>query len=422
MHLAVRVFGLLGALTLLLATGVALAAPPAQEITPTFVPEATVGTLGDVLTSTVPAEPDLPTATPALPTGEPTAMILIPSPTEVSGESAVVPSATPLFPISDPPLSLSIGASSGTVLPGDTIEYTILVSTTRPGATVEILIQLPAGLSLVGVNGATCSGSVVCQVQFGSATSQPIAISARVGTDVAPHTSLVGRALAQDDQSFTASSQSVGVFVLALPAADDTALPVRPTIDRPDPTEPPREDRDPTATPTPTPIATELPTPALEPDPTKRQLEPATAEAAPEPQPEPSPPTPETRAEEPAPVPPASGQPSPTIDEGPPAGGAEEAQPSPVRAALLLPNTAAISVPLGIGLLLCCLALTMTAARRIRRASRLLQIQEHAASLAPLIRVLASRQHRSTTVDQELSQRAEQIQRMVDDSFLTKDE
>jgi hypothetical protein len=416
MHLALRVLGLLGALALLLATGVALAAPPGQETPPTNTPEATIAIPGDLPTST-PAEPAPPTATPALPAGEPTATVLVPSPTQVSNEPAVVPSVTPLFPIGEPPLSLSIGASSGAVLPGDIFEYTILVSTTRPGAVVEVAIQLPAGLTLVGVSGAACSGSVVCQVQFGSVTSQPITISTRVSADVAPNTTLVGRALAQDDQSFTASSQSVVVIVLALPAVDDTALPVRPTIDRPDPTEPPREDSDPTATPTHTPIATAPPAPPAEPDPTKRQLEPAPAEAttvppALDPPVEPSPVTPETRAEEP-PAPPSSGQPA--LEEGPPARVAEEVEPSAVRAALLLPNTAAISAPLGIGLLLCGLALTITAARRIRRASRLMQMQEHAASLGPLIRILASRQRRSSSVDEELNKRVEHIQQMIDD-------
>lgn len=126
-------------------------------------------------------------------------------------------------PIGSAPLTLTKTASTDAVLPGQSFTYTLRITTSRDQARAEVRATLDRAVEVIGIESAagacTSAGMIVCTVQVRAQEPATILITVRARATVAPDTLLVGQALAQDDNDFTAASERVVVRVAAPPPA-----------------------------------------------------------------------------------------------------------------------------------------------------------------------------------------------------------
>lgn len=193
----------------------ATAEPTATDVPAdaTDVPAAT-GTPPDA--TNMPAATDTPpdaTDVPAAPTAEPSAV-----PTAVpTAAGGLLPSEPAPF-IGDAPLRLSKIASVPRAAPGETFSYSLELVSRSTGA-VEVRDFIDQQLDVVdaSVTGGTCriGNPVVCTLNVTQGRAATIAVTVRAHADAPLGAPTVSQALAQDDKSFTASSEPVVVQIAA---------------------------------------------------------------------------------------------------------------------------------------------------------------------------------------------------------------
>jgi uncharacterized repeat protein (TIGR01451 family) len=432
-------------LTLALSAGVALAAAPGQEEPPaatpsptsvadsetaTATPEEPTATLPPTETSQPPTETSAPAASPTLPP-EPS-----PSPTSAPPTRTPAAPATPtpdlpptptviitsggpptgrvpqdgIFPIGEVPLSLAQRVSAAVAAPGELLQYTIQVSSSRANTVVEVRSTIPSGLTVLGASASsgTCSGTsqISCHLTLGDGRTATIIIQAQVSGQTAAGAILTSQSIAQDNLNFTAATDPVAIQVVAAPASSisgegsGSVDPGLPQLDAPAP--PAQHDR--TALPTaPTQIPAPLPAAPI-------AAEPGAADSG-------------------APAPPDAAMPTEPISAGPsaPGGDAQPGAPikaqggstapvSPQHAAALLPSTALADPLIGISMGLLGFAILAFGLRRIRRAAVQLNDQQLAPQLAPLVSSLGDLQRQTASAAEAQGQQVSQIQETIDDN------
>lgn len=360
-----------------------------------------------------------------------------------SETAQVTPTASPSPTVGEPPLTLEQSASVASATFGQEFSYTLLVSSSRDAYhDVEVLDNIDQQLEVlgVGVSNGACSGAnqLSCAVRVRRGEPSTIAIRVRVLPNAVPG-SAISQAIAQDDLQITAASDQVVVALIApspQPTATATATPQPETNavpqatqqiemlpNRVEPTSAPPEPPAPHTAPAPSEAPAEPSDPVAVPAaPSEAVVPVATPDAAGPPveaQPTTSAPiVPPDQAEPQAPALVASPGLPPTLsiptlvptttpDRSRPA--EQPAQGAP------LPDTAAVGPSFGIAFALFGLALTLHAARRVRRADAWLAYQgARFAQLAPLLRVIADLQHTSAAELDRMQGQSKQLIELMD--------
>jgi hypothetical protein len=171
-----------------------------------------------------------PTAVPPMVTEQPAATSV---PTEQPAATNEAAPATPQPTIGDMPLRLDKSASTQSVAPGQSFTYRIELLSVRSGA-AEVRDFIDTQLELVSatVDGGSCSlaNPVVCTTNVTQGQPAVAAVTVRVRPEAATGAQIVSQALAQDDQSFTASSGPVVVQVAAAAPAVQEGAPRDPML------------------------------------------------------------------------------------------------------------------------------------------------------------------------------------------------
>lgn len=392
------------------ATEIAPTDVPATEVPPTSVPPTEVPPTEVPPTSVPPTEvppTDVP-ATEVPPTSVP--------PTEVP------PTATSV--IQEPPLTLDISASSSTVAPGRTVNYTIIVnSTSDTPQTVDVQLQLGGAATITGLSaqGGSCANGTParCTVQAQRNKVATISVTVQISSTTTAGSLVSVQALAQDATKNTAASSRVTVQVVQAsqaPVIQDSNQQVPTATSTPEPTNVPQAAS--TKQPVQAPDASQATaTPTNTPSPGPQE----TASAA----------DATTTATTSAPMATASSTPvqstgsqaaqstSSAVQLPPTAvlptvipGSRTSPQQNSNVESNLLPNTAATSTTFGFGGALMALALTLNVTRRTRKVSRRFAEQTSVAPpLLPLIEQTRALQHRTV---EEIERMREQTQRFID--------
>lgn len=427
-------------LTLALTAGVALAAAPGQEEPPaatpsptsvtdseaaTAVPEDPTATPPPTETSVPPTETSAPAASPtpppdpspsptsAPPTSTPAAPAtptpaLPPTPTVIITSGGPPTGRVPedgIFPIGEVPLSLAQRVSAAVAAPGELLQYTIQVSSSRANTVVEVRSTIPSGLTVLGssASSGTCSGTsqISCHLTLGDGRTATIIIQALVSGQTAAGTILTSQSIAQDNLNFTAATDLVAVQVVAAPASSisgegsGSADPGLPQRDAPAPAAPHNGAAPPAA-----------PAPIIAPAPAAPIASEPGAPAQPDDQ---------------APADSISAVPTTLGVNEPPgapirAPGGSAAPASPQHAAALLPSTAMADPLIGISMGLLGFAVLALGLRRIRRAAVQLNDQHLAPQLAPLVSSLGDLQRQTASAAEAQGQQVTQIQETIDDN------
>ncbi|HWQ13626.1 MAG TPA: hypothetical protein VNL77_12540, partial [Roseiflexaceae bacterium] len=338
------------------------------------------------------APPEAPTEPPA--TTLPTATTApTEAPTQLS--ASAVPTAAAGGPpaIGEAPLRLSKSASVARAVPGQTFSYAIELLSSHAGA-VELHDYIDPLLEVIAVEapGASCAAGnpVVCTVHMESSRPAAIVVRVRTRQSAAPGTPTVSQALAQDERSFTASSDPVVVQIAPL------ALPVLAQAGTPTPIVTEEEEEEPIPTETATPAMT---APAASPTPLVSEEAPA-ASLTP------------LISEEGGTPPPAAQQPQPTPT---PTTSPIRPPTRPAQAVVPLPTTSATVPAAGLGVGLIGFALILHGARRVRHQNAALAGQ--VATFRPLHalgRTIASLQRATAVTTAEMNARVRQLAELLE--------
>jgi hypothetical protein len=188
-----------------------------------------------IVTEEEPAADEPPVEATATPSAIPTAaaatatepVVATSVPAEQPAATSEIPPATPQPTVGDVPLRLDKSASTQSVAPGESFTYRIELMSVRSGA-AEVRDFIDAQLEVVAatVDGGSCSlaNPVVCTTNVTQGQPAVAAVTVRLRPEAAAGAQIISQALAQDDQSFTASSGPVVVQVAAVaPAAQESA-------------------------------------------------------------------------------------------------------------------------------------------------------------------------------------------------------
>jgi hypothetical protein len=281
--------------------------------------------------------------------------------------------------IGEAPLSITQRVSASSIFPGQQLSYAISVASTRASGNVEVRAQLADQLEILGASSGsgTCNlgNPLVCEVDVAPNRPATILLITRVRQDTPPGTEIVSQVVAQDSQSFTASSDEVRVQVNApsgsnAPPAPTTA-PQAPESGAGGPQ---------VSAPTAAPAATQVPAPTDVPT------------SSPAPTTDQNPPggEPTSTATPLAIAQGGAAQPQATVTRAPATQVPTIRPPQrPAQAVIPLPATATVAPAAGLGIGLIGIALVVRAARRVRAGDAAFASEvSRMARLHPLVQMI----------------------------------